>query len=236
VWMSDFVRCLAPGSLPRQVEQGKVAASQLLDLLHAVLRMQEAEHVPGGLRSLMHEANLAGYTDREVAIANGIGLLSQAYEATAGLLGNTLLACAQHWEIYEQILADSDRLPLVIQEILRYDPPIQNTRRYLADDGMVAGKEMKEGDSVLVVLAAANRDPAANQDPEQFDLFRKARRLFTFGVGEHACPGEMIAILIARVGVEQLIHSGIKVSHLAESVSYRTSANTRIPLFEGGKQ
>lgn len=95
---------------------------------------------------------------------------------------------------------------------------------------------MKEGSSVLVVLAAANRDPAANQDPERFDIFRKTRRLFTFGAGEHRCPGEMIAAVIARAGVEQLIRSGVKVSHLAGSVRYRTSANTRIPLFEGDER
>ena len=236
LWMSDFVRCLAPGSLPQQIEQGKEAASHLLDLLHTVVRLQEAEDTSSGLRLLIHDIKQAGYPDRAMAIANGIGLLSQAYEATAGLIGNTLLTLARRQEVSEQLLADPNLLPLVIEEVLRYDPPIQNTRRYVAFNGTVAGGEMKEGDGVLVVLAAANRDPDVNHNPERFDLFRPARRLFTFGVGEHACPGEMMAVIIARTGVEQLIHSGVTMSHLAESVSYRSSANTRIPLFEGGKR
>jgi cytochrome P450 len=233
LWMSDFVRCLAPGSLPGQIEQGKEAAHQLLDLFRGILSIQEAEHASSGLSNLMREVRLAGSTDRDAVIANGIGFLSQAYEATAGLIGNTLLTLARHQDVYEQILADPARLHLVIQEVLRYDPPVQNTRRFLAGNGTVAGVEMKEGNSVLVVLAAANRDPDANRDPEQFAIFRQDRRLFTFGTGEHACPGEMVAALIARAGVAHLIQSGLKVSHLAESFQYRPSANTRVPLFKG---
>ncbi len=235
LWVSDFVRCLAPGSLPQQVERGKEAANHLLDLLHTMVRLQEMEGTASHLRLLMQNIKQAGYADREMAVANGIGLLSQTYEATAGLIGNTLLTLARHREVYEQILTDPDLLPLVIQEVLRYDPPVQNTRRYLASNGSVAGGEMKEGDGILVVLAAANRDPAVNNHPEQFDVARPARHVFTFGLGVHACPGEMLATMSARAGVEQLIHSGVKISALAERVSYRASGNTRIPLLGGEK-
>lgn len=148
LWMSDFVRCLAPGSLPGQIEQGKEAASHLLDLLHTVAHLQKAEDASSDLRCRMYDIKHAGYPDREMAVANGIGLLLQAYEATAGLIGNTLLTLARHQEVSEQLFADPNLLPLVIQEVLRYDPPIQNTRRYVASSGTVAGVEMKEGDGV----------------------------------------------------------------------------------------
>ncbi len=94
---------------------------------------------------------------------------------------------------------------------------------------------MKEKGGMLIMLAAANRDLAANHTPERRKSFRSARRIFTFGVGEHVCPGEMLAALIARTGVEQLICAGVNIPSLAESVSYRSSGNKRIPLFEGGK-
>ncbi len=235
LWLSDFVRCLAPGSLLPQIEQGKEAGNHLQNLLNTVAQSQEAENTAIGLRSLIQSFKQTEYPDRERAIANGIGLLSQAYEATAGLIGNTLLTLARHQDIFEQIQVNPDLLPLVIQEVLRYDPPIQNTRRYVALDGTVAGVEMKKGDGVLVVLAAANRDPAANPRPEQFDIFRSERHLFTFGIGKHACPGELLATIIARAGVEQLIYGGVKVPDLTKNFSYRSSTNTRIPLFEEGK-
>src|SRR5262249_12184176 len=105
-------------------------------------------------------------------------------------------------------------------------------RRFLAEDGFVATAEMKAGDAILVILAAANRDPSANPNPERFDVFRKERRIFTFGAGPHACPGEALATTIAKAGVERLIASGIDLGRLAETASYRASANTRVPIFE----
>jgi cytochrome P450 len=105
----------------------------------------------------------------------------------------------------------------VIEEVLRHDPPVQNTRRFVAQAGTVAGREMREGDAVLVVLAAANRDPAAP--------------LFSFGAGRHACPGQSLAATIARAGVEQALAAGVDPAPLAEGVSYRPSVNVRIPLF-----
>src|SRR3989454_6397795 len=128
-----------------------------------------------------------------------VGFLFQSYDATAGLIGNTLLALARHRELRAR--AD---LAVIVREVVRFDPPVQNTRRFLAADGLVAGRGMKAGDAILVVLAAANHDPAANPSPERFDPFRTDRKAFTFGLGPHACPGEAIAVAIATAGVEAL--------------------------------
>jgi cytochrome P450 len=115
---------------------------------------------------------------------------------------------------------------------LRFDPPVQNTRRFLARNGIVAGRAMHEGDAILVVLAGANRDPAANPDPERFDLFRQDRRVFTFGVGVHACPGEELATTIAEAGVAQLLLDRLDLRGFAATVSYRQSPNVRMPFAE----
>ncbi len=235
LWMSDFVGCLAPTSSPEQLEQGKRAASHLLDMLHSMLGTQTTRLTSHLLNVLVYEAGLAECTDKDVVVANGIGFLSQTYEATAGLIGNTLLTLARQQDVYALVLANPDLLRPVIQEVLRYDPSVQNTRRYLAGSGTVAGEQMQEGDVVLVVLAAANRDPAANADPTRFDMFRQSRRLFTFGTGVHECPGEDVAAIIARAGVEQLLLSGVNVLHLTEKVKYRSSGNVRVPLFEGAE-
>ncbi|MGZ3638117.1 MAG: cytochrome P450 [Ktedonobacterales bacterium] len=231
VWASEFVRCLAPTGSPEQIEQGKRAAGHLLETVHALLDMPEA--MPGLASSLARESRRVGYADREAIAANSVGFLSQTYEATAGLIGNVLLTLARHQDIYEQVLAEPDRLRLVIHEVLRYDSPVQNTRRYLSSGGVVAGEEMHEGDAVLVVLAAANRDPAANPDPERFDIFRKSRVLFTFGAGAHGCPGESIAEMIARAGVARLVATGANLPYLTATMRYRPSVNVRVPLFEG---
>ncbi len=93
---------------------------------------------------------------------------------------------------------------------------------------------MAAGDAILVVLAAANRDPAANREPDRFDPARPDRRIFTFGAAAHACPGEALAAAIAEAGVEELLRSGVDLERLAAGVTYRASANLRVPLFDGG--
>jgi cytochrome P450 len=228
-WTGDFVRCLAPASGAEPIERGKVAAGHLLDRVGSLLRDRQAAH--GLLAVLAREARLVGRDDFDAVVANGIGFLTQAYEATAGLIGNTLVALASHDDVRERVAAAPALLSDVVQEVLRYDPPIQNTRRFLAEDGVVAGHAMKKGDAVLVVLAAANRDPSANPDPQRFDIARARRRVFTFGTGVHACPGQSIAAAIAEAGVRQWMASGIDLTRLAGPVAYRPSANARIPLF-----
>ncbi|NJO84544.1 MAG: cytochrome P450 [Blastochloris sp.] len=227
--MRDFVYCLSPLSSVEQIERGKAAAGALLTMFHSLL-VQQSNATDRLLGALGREAGRAGHDDVHSIVANGIGFISQAYEATAGLISNTLLALAAHLEAYEQVAADTGLMRQMLLEVLRYDSPIQNTRRFLAQDGIVAGQEMRTGAAILVVLAAANRDPAVNSDPTRFDLFRRDRRIFTFGLGAHACPGETLAVVIAQAGVEQLLASGIVPQQLAETVTYRVSVNARIPV------
>ena len=230
-WMSQFVRCLAPASTPEQVERGKKAAGHLLALGQQILA-EAGESAESLLPVLARQARRAGVDGTAPVVANGIGFMSQAYEATAGLIGNTLLALAAHPHVREVVTPESTMLHSVVREVLRHDPPVQNTRRFLARSGAVADQEMAEGDAVLVVLAAANRDPLANPRPEAFDVRRPDRRLVTFGVGPHACPGEALAAAIAQAGVAALLASGLDPSALFPRVTYRPSANARIPLFD----
>jgi cytochrome P450 len=225
-WAAAFAACFSPVSSADQVEAGKVAAGELLDFFRS-----RADH---GLLATMSLASQSfGRDDPGAVVANAIGFLFQAYEATAGLIGNTLLALAAHPEVRARAATEGS-CSAVVQEVLRYDPSIQNTRRFLAGSATIAGQELREGDAVLVVVAAANRDPAANPHPERFDAQREDRRLFTFGAGPHACPGQTLAATIATAGVERLLRSGVDPERLAETVSYHRSANIRVPLFGAG--
>ncbi len=236
LWMGDFVRCLAPASSAGQIERGKLAAASLLDLFRSLAEERQAGSAAHLLTTLAEQARRQGQEEREAVLANGIGFMSQAYEATAGLIGNTLVTLAAHPEVSAQVSADTTLLPALIQEVLRYDSPVQNTRRFVAQTGIIAGQEMQAGDVVLLVLAAANRDPAANPRPDQFDLFRRERRIFSFGAGVHACPGDTLASLIAQAALEQMLASRLDLVSLAETVTYRPSANTRVALLGAAEQ
>ncbi len=227
-WVNDFVRAIAPAANAEQIANGKLAAGHLLNMT-GCLAAQQPE---GLLSTLARQAQRFGRSDGTAIAANGIGFLSQAYEATAGLIGNTLRALAAHPDLGAQVCDAPALLGAVIEEVLRADPPIQNTRRFVAEDGLVAGQPMQAGDAILVLLAAANHDPAANPQPERFMLHRPQRQCFTFGLATHACPGTALAAAIAQAGVAQLLAAGLDLGQLRGDLSYCPSVNARIPLFE----
>ena len=191
--------------------------------MHSVLQ----DSKEGLLATLAQRTRYQGHDEQRI-IANGIGFLSQAYEATAGLIGNTLVTLSRNLELYEKLSLEPTLLQAILSEVLRYDSPVQNTRRFIAKDRIIEGQMMKTGDAILVILAAANHDSTVNPSPEEFNLFRQDRQCFTFGLGAHACPGEILALSIARAGLEQLL---INLKSLPQNFTYRHSANTRIPLF-----
>jgi cytochrome P450 len=207
----EFVAGLIPAATPEQIARGAAAAAELTTVFCTLMRREALD----------------------AAVANTIGYLSQAYEATAGLIGNTLVALGHRPELRARVGAEPGLLRAVVREVVRHDSPVQNTRRFLAEDAVVAGQALRAGDTVLVVLAAANRDPAVNPEPDRFDPARPAREAFTFGLGVHACPGEALATTIAEAGVGALLAAGVEPARLIEGVRYRPSGNTRVPLFGG---
>lgn len=238
-----FRSLLATGRPEQPGQAGQPACPGGRGLLAVLAR--EAEHAGAGAQHFCSAGASAGTASgetassgagaggasaaAEMAAANGVGLLFQAHDATAGLIGNTLLALAAHPDLRPRKDAAPGLLAAVVQEVVRFDPPVQNTRRFVARAGLVAGQEMQQGDAILVLLAAANRDPAANPDPDRFDVARQHRRSFTFGAATHACPGEALAAAIAEAGVREAIRRGVDLDVLAKDVSYHPSANVRIP-------
>jgi cytochrome P450 len=219
--VEDFV---SPESTP---EQAKDAAGQLWERFQAQLRDAPADSL---LTDLAVRARHFGCDDLDVVLANAIGLLIQAREATAGLICASLLTLARRPDVRETVARTPALLGSVVEEVIRYDPPVQNTRRFVAERAKIEGQELRPGEAVLVVLAAANRDPGANHDPDHFDVTRRERRIFTFGVGPHTCPGQRLAVAIATAAVARLLDNGIDPDRLDKNPAYRPSANVRIPL------
>jgi cytochrome P450 len=223
--ISDFVHCLSPLSGPDEIARSNQAAESLLQLLRDAWRQSN------GLAPHADRLRDLGLGERDAVLANLVGFMSQTYEATAGLIGNALLALAHHPHLRRRVAGDDALLQRVIEEVARHDPSVHNTRRFVAEDCVIAGQAMKQGDQILVVLAAANRDPAHCDRPHIFDPGRADRSSFTFGAGRHACAGQAIATAITVAGIQVLMAHGLDIAALAGPVEYRRSVNSRIPLF-----
>ena len=166
-------------------------------------------------------------------MANLIGLLSQTCEASAGLIGNTLIALHRSPELLETVQTAPATLARLVAETARYDPPVQNTRRFVARPCVIANRTLAAGDSLVVVLASANRDPVANPAPDSFLLDRAHPQTFSFGSGRHQCPGQQLALAIASEAIRLWLQHPSPSSARQLRWHYLPSLNGRIPQFEG---
>ena len=217
---------MSPGSGKAEAAKGKLAAAHLLPRFRARLDRPPA---PGTLLGSLRENGRGRGLDEEEIAANAIGFLTQARDATAGLLSATLLALVRRPDLTSMVRSRPESLSAVIEEVLRFDSPVQNTRRFFPESASLLGVTLGAGEAVLVLLAAANRDPKANPDPARLDLARVSPRIFTFGVGPHSCPGKTLATTIALCGVRALLARGLEPERLDPSPAYEPSSNCRIP-------
>lgn len=224
-WATAFVRGVAPGAGAEAVGRGACGAARLMELFGE----NEVRRAPP-LCALAEALAGADEPDARTAAANAIGLLFQSHDATAGLLGNAIVALGERPEIEREVRARPELLPELIREVLRYDPPVQNTRRWVAEDSGIAGHRVRAGDPVLVLLAAANRDPAVDPHADVFQL-RQSVGALSLGHGAHACPGGALAVTIAATALRTMLEMGADLSSLAAGRTYLPSVNGRIPLF-----
>ena len=219
---ADFVGCLSPRSDQAQLQAAQVAAEQLSRLFIELLEDPDNKSILlAGIRQ-----RFVG--DQEMLIANLIGLFSQTYEATAGLIGNALLALIRN----PSLRSESMRIDHLIAEVQRFDPSVQNTRRFVVAPCEIDGVRLDSGDVILVLLASANRDPQLNERPDAFMLDRPQRRSFTFGAGRHHCPGQMLALEIASATLKEILAHRPDWDCLGWH--YRPSLNSRLPHFNDG--
>ncbi|RSN06911.1 cytochrome P450 [Streptomyces sp. WAC 05977] len=136
-------------------------------------------------------------------------LLVAGHETTTNLIGNGVLALLNHPEQHRKLAEDRSKIPNAIEEMLRYDSPVQLTTRLALRDTTVGDQSVGEGAQAVVLLGAANRDPRAYGDPDRFDVGRPSPRHLALGQGIHFCLGAPLARLEGRTLFEALLGAGL---------------------------
>jgi cytochrome P450 len=132
-------------------------------------------------------------------------ILLAGNETTTNLLGNTVLTLLAHPADLAAVRADRALVPALIEEVLRYDSPIQVVFRRMTQDVQLSGTTLAEGSAVFLLLGSANRDDRKFPDPDHFDLRRNRRDHVAFGYGIHYCLGAELARLEAKMTLETLL-------------------------------
>jgi cytochrome P450 len=143
-------------------------------------------------------------TEEEV-VANSIMLMTGGQETTTNLIGNGILTLLRHPDQLEKLHTDRFLIPSAIEELLRYESPIQYTSRLAPQDMQMGGKTIRKRQAVIAVMGAANRDPERFPDPDRLDLARRDNRHLAFAWGAHFCFGAPLARLEGEIAFEMML-------------------------------
>lgn len=165
-----------------------------------------------------------------LVVSNLIGLFIQSYDAGRGLLSNALLQAVGNESLQRDHLTDMRYVEKIIVETLRFDPPVHHTRRLAGTDMFIDGTLLKKGDTILVVLAAANRDPRQFSQPGVFDTERSNNAgHLTLGGGSHRCPAHHFCVALATQCLLYLFSHYKNVRLIQKDLQYEPVTNVRLP-------
>ncbi|MEU5322699.1 cytochrome P450 [Streptomyces sp. NPDC021056] len=198
----------AIGNSRLDADRNREASQSMTDMLayfRELLTRHDTPPAPHTLRALVSAQAENTDQDFDELLANCALLLIAGHETTTHFIGNATLALLRHPHAADQLRRRPDLMPAAVEELLRYDAPVQLMLRRARRDLDLAGRTIAEGQTVLLVGGAANRDPAVFPDPHVLDFERPGGRHLAFGHGPHFCLGAALARLEGAVVLEALL-------------------------------
>jgi cytochrome P450 len=208
-WSLAILGALEPAPGAQVLAHGNAAVSAFLAYLEGLVAARRA--APGDpavdvlTRLIEGEIDGERLTPTEL-LHNCIFLLNAGHETTTNLIGNGVHALLAQREQYERLVAEPALLPSAIEELLRYESPLQLNNRLAVEPIELGGglPPIAAGSFLTLAIGAANRDPAQFAEPNRLDIARKPNLHLAFGHGAHACAGMNVARLEARIAIGAL--------------------------------
>jgi len=203
-WSDEAIRTLGEGTLEDRLRAER-GVQELGHYLIDVAETRRREPRDDLLSSLVL-AEEGGDRLSQLELATMCVLLLVAgNETTTKLIANGLLALLRHPEQLALLREEPKRIPGAIDELLRFDGPVQLTSRIVLEEGELEGRRLAPGQQLVLLIAAANRDPERFEDPDRLDVTREGVRHLAFGHGVHFCLGAQLARLETAVALEALL-------------------------------
>jgi cytochrome P450 len=229
-WSLDIARGLDLVWLGPESEVGRrsIAARQALAEYFRGLIAQRRAAPRNDLLSGLIVAEEAGDKLNEIELlATCILLLIAGHETTVNLIGNGMLALLRHRDQLERLRREPGLIGTAVEELLRFDGPVQRTARIPSEDVLVGGRTIAKGEMVMPFIGAADRDPAQFPSPDRLDIGRTDNRHIAFGWGIHFCLGAPLARIEGQIAINTLVRRLPKLELATAEPEYRQSLTLR---------
>ncbi len=229
-WSEGVIQSLNPFRTDEQTRRMEAANDALFSYFVETIEDRRARPRDDLISDMTQlQADGAPLKDVELQI-NLAALLIGGNLTTTDLIGNGVRLLLLHPAELAKLKAEPTIVNAVVEEILRYEPPVDITGRIASHDLEVGGKAVKQTQAMTLSLRGANRDPQVFEDPHRFDVSRKHRPHVAFGGGAHICIGAPLARLEAQVALPRLFarFPSLRLAHPDEPPAWRT-----LPFFRG---
>ncbi len=226
-WSDDFAPMLdrtlnAAGLLP-----GAAAATGFTEYFGRIIDQRRAEPRDDLISALVAAKEADDVLSDDELVATCTLILVAGHETTTNLLGNGTLTLLRHPDQLERLRARPEAIPTAVEELLRFESPLQRFVRHLHEDVEVGGTRIPAGTIVDLVIGSANRDPEQFAHPEELDLEREDNRHLAFGVGRHFCLGAKLARLEAEIAFRELLRRFPTLKLSTETPQWRAGSFLR---------
>ncbi|PYM74700.1 MAG: cytochrome P450 [Candidatus Rokuibacteriota bacterium] len=229
-WSLDIARGLDSVWLPPESEIPKrsgAARHAIGDYMRGLIAERRASP-RGDLLSALIAAEEAGdKLSEDELIATCILLLIAGHETTVNLIGNGTLALLRHPEELRRLRETPGLITSAVEELLRYDGPVQRTARITSTEVTIGGRTIGKGEMVMPFIGAADRDPSQFTGPDRLDLGRTDNRHIAFGWGIHFCLGAPLARVEGQIAIDTLVRRLPRLTLVDDEPEYRQSLTLR---------
>tara|TARA_B100000886_G_C20382656_1_gene474591 strand:+ start:53 stop:1258 length:1206 start_codon:yes stop_codon:yes gene_type:complete len=236
-WAHKILGALEPKLTSKQLDEGSSAVVNFKQYLKDQIKFRKTHkdiNKAKEILSILIEAKGRKLSETEL-LHQCIFMLNAGHETSTNMLSHGLNELIDHRDQYKLLQKEPSRIDTAIDEILRFQPPIQINNRRCLEKTMLGDMIIPEGTSVHMIIAGANRDPAQFSEPETFDILRSPNRHLSFGLGIHICAGINLARLEAKVAFLRLMSSFreinlLKKPNVANRIRFREIKEMQIEV------
>jgi cytochrome P450 len=229
-WGLDIARGLDAIMLPPDspvAERSVVARRALAEYFRGLIAERRAAPRDDMLSGLIAAEEAGDKLSEDELLATCILLLVAGHETTVNLIGNGSLALLRHPDQRRRLQEDPGLIVTAVEELLRFDGPVQRTSRIPSEDVTIGGKIIGKGEMVMPFIGAADRDPAQFPEPDRLDIGRADNRHIAFGWGIHFCIGAPLARVEGQIALNTLLRRQPRLALATDTPEYRQSLTLR---------